>query len=80
MQYNASKKPSFQRFIYALGIRNVGEHISGLLAERFNTIDDLYSVDEEALMAIPEIGPEVANSIVTFFRDEKNRETISEDS
>jgi DNA ligase (NAD+) len=74
---NASKKPSFQRFIYALGIRNVGENISGLLAERLDTIEDLYSVDEEALMAIPEIGPEAANSIVTFFRDEKNRETIT---
>ena len=73
---NASKKPSFQRFIYALGIRNVGEHISGLLSERFYAIGDLYSVDEEALMRIPEIGPEVANSIVTFFRDEKNVKTI----
>jgi DNA ligase (NAD+) len=71
-----SKHPSFKRFIYALGIRNVGEHISGLLAERFSSIVDLYSVGEEALMAIPEIGPEVANSIYTFFRDEKNRKTI----
>jgi len=74
---NASKKPSFQRFIYALGIRNVGEHISGLLADKFNSIEDLYSLDEEALMAIPEIGPEVANSITTFFLDEKNRKTIA---
>lgn len=48
---NASKKPSFQRFLYALGIRNVGEHISKLLAERFDTIDNLCSVDEEALIA-----------------------------
>jgi DNA ligase (NAD+) len=71
-----SKKATFQRFVYALGIRNVGEHISGLLAERLNSIDDLYTVNEETLMAIPEIGPEVANSIVTFFRDEKNRQTI----
>lgn len=73
---NSSKNPSFQRFIYALGIRNVGEHIAGLLAERFRFIEDLYSVDEETLITIPEIGPEVANSIVTFFRDEKNKKTI----
>lgn len=73
---NDSKNPSFKRFIFALGIRNVGEHISGLLSERFNSIENLYSLDEEALMTIPEIGPEVANSIVTFFCDEKNRETI----
>jgi DNA ligase (NAD+) len=71
-----SKHPSFQRFVYALGIRNVGEHISGLLAERFYSIEDLYALDEASLMAIPEIGPEVANSIVSFFLDEKNRKTI----
>lgn len=74
---NASKRPSFQRFLYALGIRNVGEHIAGLLAESFDTIDDLCSVDEETLIAIHEIGPEVANSIVTFFGDEKNWGTIT---
>lgn len=73
---HASRKPSFQRFIYALGIRNVGEHISGLLAERMRNIEDLYYADEETLMAIPEIGPEVANSIVSFFRDGKNKRTI----
>lgn len=73
---NASKTVSLHRFIYALGIRNVGEHISGLLAERIAHIQDLYSMGEEALTAIPEIGPEVANSIVAFFGDEKNRQTI----
>jgi DNA ligase (NAD+) len=74
---HASKKPSFQRFIYALGIRNVGEHISGILADKFSNIEDLYALDQEALMVIPEIGPEVANSIVTFFLDEKNKKTIA---
>lgn len=73
----ASKKPTFQRFIYALGIRNVGEHISGLLAERFDNVEGLFLTNEDALIAIPEIGPEVANSIVTFFQDVKNRETVT---
>ncbi len=73
---NTSKKPSFQRFIYALGIRNVGEHISGLLADKFDSIEDLYTLNEDTLMAIPEIGPEVANSITAFFLDGKNRKTI----
>ncbi|WP_028895556.1 NAD-dependent DNA ligase LigA [Syntrophorhabdus aromaticivorans] len=72
----ASKKPAFQRFIYALGIRNVGEHISGLLAERYGNIEKLMEASEGVLLTIPEIGPEVANSITAFFRDEKNRETI----
>jgi len=73
---NASKKRSFSRFIYALGIRHVGEHISGLLAERFKNISDLANAKEEELVNIPEIGPEVSNSIISFFRDEKNMETI----
>lgn len=74
---NRSKKPTFQRFIYALGIRNVGEHISGLLAERFHAIEDLEAADEEALTAIQEVGPEVASSITAFFKDGKNRTTIA---
>ena len=73
---NASKKRSFARFIYALGIRNVGEHISTLLAERFEHIEELAEATEEQLINIPEIGPEVSSSIVAFFSDGKNRETI----
>ncbi|MHB8110448.1 MAG: NAD-dependent DNA ligase LigA [Syntrophorhabdaceae bacterium] len=73
---NASRERPFGRFIYALGIRQVGEHISGLLAEHFDSIDKLMDVDAETLMTIPEIGPEAATSITSFFRDPKNRETI----
>jgi DNA ligase (NAD+) len=73
---DASKKRPFERFIYALGIRNVGEHISILLAERYRDIHALMAADEETLISIPEIGPEVAGSIVSFFKDTKNRETI----
>lgn len=72
----ASKRRPFNRFIYALGIRHVGEHISVLLAERYKNIEELISAKEEELLNIPEIGPEVANSIVLFFHDEKNRQTI----
>ncbi|MBA4416315.1 MAG: DNA ligase (NAD(+)) LigA [Syntrophus sp. (in: bacteria)] len=72
----ASAKRPFNRFIYGLGIRNVGEHISGLLAERYRDMDHLSSATEEELVAIPEIGPEVAGSITAFFKDEKNTETI----
>lgn len=69
---NASKKRPFARFIYALGIRHVGEHISVLLAEKYKDIDELTAAKEEELINIPEIGPEVSNSIATFFRDDKN--------
>ena len=73
---HVSKKRSFARFIYALGIRNVGEHISGLLAARYADIHALMEADRETLLSIHEIGPEVASSIVSFFKDTKNRETI----
>lgn len=72
----ASKKRPFNRFIYALGIRHVGEHISGLLAERYKKMEELMTAKEGQLINIPEIGPEVASSIVYFFQDEKNRQTI----
>ncbi|HPP06410.1 MAG TPA: NAD-dependent DNA ligase LigA [Syntrophorhabdaceae bacterium] len=71
-----SKKRPFNRFIYALGIRHVGEHISGLLAEHYKNVEELMAAKEEELISIPEIGPEVASSIVFFFQDEKNRKTI----
>jgi len=71
----ASRRRPFGRFIYGLGIRHVGEHIAGLL-ERFGNIHELIEADIEALLRIPEVGPEAANSIVSFFKDMKNRETI----
>jgi DNA ligase (NAD+) len=73
---NVSRRRPFGRFIYGLGIRHVGEHIAGLLAGRFGDIHELTKADTEALLRIPEIGPEVANSITSFFDDTKNRETI----
>lgn len=73
---DASRTRSFARFIYSLGIRHVGEHISAILADNFKNIETLMSSNEEKFRSIPGIGPEVANSIVSFFRDTKNRETI----
>ena len=70
---DVSKKRPFARFIYALGIRNVGEHISGLLAMQYRDIHALMDSDRETLLSIHEIGPEVASSIVSFFQDAKNR-------
>jgi DNA ligase (NAD+) len=72
----ASKGRTLARFIYGLGIRNVGEHISALLAEKYEDIYRLMAAAREELIAIPEIGPEVAESIITFFRDGKNLRTI----
>ena len=77
-QLERSKGMSLARFIYALGIRYVGEHIAEVLAERFGSIDELASASYEELVGIPEIGPRIAQSIVDFFASEDNRRLIEE--
>ncbi|MCK4537482.1 MAG: NAD-dependent DNA ligase LigA [Candidatus Krumholzibacteria bacterium] len=72
----ASKTKSLGRFIFALGIRNVGEHVGTILARRFGSIEKLMESTEDELTAIHEIGPEVARSVSKFFASEKNRRTI----
>ncbi len=72
----ASKNPTFARFIYALGIRHAGEHISTILAEKYRDINELMSAKEDELINIPEIGPEVSNSIIAFFMEDRNKKTM----
>ena len=71
-----SKYRELSRFIYALGIRHVGEHTARLLANAFGSLDDLEKATEEELLSIREIGPQVAQSIVTFFRNPENMAII----
>lgn len=73
-----SKRQTLPRFLFALGIPLVGEHLARVLAENFETLDDLMQTSQEALQQINEIGPEVANSVVRFFSDSKNRNVIAE--
>jgi DNA ligase (NAD+) len=71
-----SKKISLARFIYGLGIRHVGERLAELLAQLFRTLDALMNASEEELLQVEEVGPTVAQSIISFFQDERNREMI----
>ncbi len=71
-----SKNTQLSRFIYALGIRHVGEHLSALLAGHFGSLKALMEVSEEELTSIREVGPQVARSIRTFFNNHQNREVI----
>jgi DNA ligase (NAD+) len=66
------KQISFARFIYALGIRNVGEHVAVLLAAQFDSLEALTNCTTEDLVAIDGIGPVVADSIVSFFNQAEN--------
>ena len=70
---NASKHTTFARFIYALGIREVGETTAANLANHFRALDALSRASEEALNEVSDVGPIVASRIRNFFDDEHNR-------
>ncbi len=74
----ASKNTTLARFIYALGIRNVGEATAKDLARHFGSIDALMAADVEALRAVSDVGPVVAASIAQFFAEPHNREVIEQ--
>ena len=69
----ASKSVPFARVIYALSIPFVGETTGKVLARHTHDIDSLMNMPAEQLAAIPEIGPKIAQSIVDFFAEERNR-------
>ncbi len=71
-----SKRTTLGRFLYALGIRHVGEAMAQLLAERFRSLEKLSQASIQDLMSIPGIGYEVAKSIVDFFKNEENQKVI----
>jgi DNA ligase (NAD+) len=73
-----SKDTSLARFIYALGIRNVGEVTGKDLARHFGTLDALMDASPEELREAPDVGPVVAESIAGFFRERHNREVIEQ--
>ena len=72
----ASRQRPLSRVLVALGIRHVGGEVAELLARSFTTIDNLMSADEEALVAIPTIGPRIAESVVSYFRNDANRQVV----
>ena len=72
----ASKTVSLWRFVYGLGIRNVGEHLAQVLANRFGDLDAFMSASPEELEEIDEVGPIVAASIHSFFSGESNRAIV----
>ncbi|MCS7279270.1 MAG: NAD-dependent DNA ligase LigA [Thermodesulfobacteriaceae bacterium] len=71
-----SKKTTLPKFIYALGIRHVGEAMAQLLAERFKTLERLMNASMADLLNISGIGYEVAKSIVEFFKNEEHQKII----
>ncbi|MBZ4666011.1 NAD-dependent DNA ligase LigA [Mahella sp.] len=72
----ASKDRGLARLLYALGIPLVGTRAASILAERFGDIYELVKADQAQLTAIPEIGPKIAESVVTFFKQEQTKDLI----
>jgi DNA ligase (NAD+) len=71
-----SKSISLARFLFALGIRHVGEHVATLLADRFRDLHALMKSPRENLEAIEGIGPIVAESVASYFKQAENRRTV----
>jgi DNA ligase (NAD+) len=71
-----SKQTTYARFLYGLGIANVGEATALALANEFSSIDELLSADEERLQQVPDIGPVVATAIHAFFHEAHNVKVI----
>ena len=71
-----AKNTQFNRFIYALGIREVGEATARALTTYFTALDDLMAADQDALVEVEDVGPIVAQHVRLFFDQELNRETI----
>ena len=73
-----SKQTTLPRFIYALGIRNVGEATARDLARHFGSLDEVMTASTEALLQVPDVGPVVAESIRDFFAEPLNVEGVEQ--
>jgi len=71
-----SREPALWRFLYALGIREVGEATAKALASHFGTLDAIADASEEKLQTVPDVGPIVAGHIQSFFEQPHNQETL----
>lgn len=72
-----SKRTTLPRFLYSLGIREVGEATALGLANHFRDLEPLMAADQETLQRVPDIGPVVAESIYAFFQEPHNRDVIA---
>ena len=77
-QIEESKGRDLDRVIYGLGIRYVGNHMAEVLADHFSSMDKLMKAKDDTLKKIDEVGPETAESLTQFFKDQQNRNMIKE--
>ena len=75
--FDKSRQTTLARFLFALGIREVGEATAQALARQFGTLEAIESASEEVLQQTPDVGPVVASHVAAFFRQAHNREVIA---
>ena len=73
-----SKTVSLDRFLMGLGIRQVGQHTAKVLAREFGSLAGIMEADETRFQQVPEIGPEISSSLVSYFTEPHNRRVIQE--
>jgi DNA ligase (NAD+) len=71
-----SKSPGLEKFLYALGIRHVGNHVARILARRYRSLDAIRRTDYDKLLEIREIGPEIAESVTHYFGNDRNQRLL----
>ncbi|MFP3700962.1 helix-hairpin-helix domain-containing protein, partial [Burkholderia sp. SIMBA_013] len=74
----ATQETTLARFIYALGIREVGEATANALANHFKNLDALIAAESEQLQEVPDVGAVVAKHIVSFFHETHNQQVVKE--
>jgi DNA ligase (NAD+) len=72
-----ARRTTLPRFLFALGIREVGEATAQALARQFGSLERIRAADEEALQQTPDVGPVVARHVHTFFRQRRNQQVIA---
>jgi DNA ligase (NAD+) len=72
-----SKNPPLERFLFALGVRHVGEHVARILAKTFGSLESVAGATVDELSAVEGIGPVIAESIAGFFREPHNKKIIA---
>jgi len=73
-----SKKTTLAKFVFSLGIHSIGETTAATLASHFLTLEKIMKADEEKLLAVPDVGPIVAGNLITFFKQEHNKEVVEQ--
>jgi DNA ligase (NAD+) len=72
----ASKARPLSTLLFAVGIRHVGKNVAQLLARRFGTLEAIMAADGDTVGAVPGVGPAIADAVVSFFREPRNRKLI----